>query len=138
MPLPRLMPRPSISVSDSPLGIDIEDTGVIPTKRQKIKKEKSGSQCSTSSSESLLSPSAKTIAALKRRKRYNQSRPCALKCPECDLPIRDKSRLIEHLRGHTGERYVIFQIIALHNFHGISWSKILFPDYLQAIRVHCV
>lgn len=41
---------------------------------------------------------------MRRRKRCNQSRPCSLVCPECGLKIRDRSRLIEHLRGHTGER----------------------------------
>lgn len=52
-------------------------------------------------------PGTKSDSALKRRREYNQSRPCALKCPECNLQIRDKSRLIEHLRGHTGERYTL-------------------------------
>ncbi|ODN00800.1 putative zinc finger protein [Orchesella cincta] len=100
-PLPKLMPRPSIPTPNSaPHSLEIKSEPPVTRLPSRSKKSSSSSSMSPSSSTSVSS----RAAAMKRRKRYNQSRPCSLACPECGLKIRDKSRLIEHLRGHTGER----------------------------------
>ncbi|CAL8122410.1 unnamed protein product [Orchesella dallaii] len=102
--LPKLMPRPSIPTPNSiPLAHSLEikpDPDAPIPQRQPSRPKKSSSSLSMSPS----STSASSRAAMKRRRRYNQTRPCSLACPECGLKIRDKSRLTEHLRGHTGER----------------------------------